>query len=148
MGTRNQKYGSYDDSAVKEAVVSWWNAVFPKNRVRINPDDFGVDLLGIDDPSFAIEVERSVTWTDKQRPWTNMNIPIRKADYWFNRDRNTYFLQTNADMTSCCVLADDVIRTKYRRKWRDTKHGKEMFLQYDQQHQWYDMEERQLALSL
>jgi hypothetical protein len=124
---------NYDDTTLKQKIVEWWNTKHPTNRVQINPDIYKIDLLGVDNPHFAIELEQSFSWKSHHRPiqFKVVRIPMRKAHYWLRKDVEAVFLQTNHDVTSCVLLTDDVIRNKYYNRIVKTNVGyKEHFLEY------------------
>lgn len=123
----------YDDTTLKQKIVQWWNTLYPTNRVEINSNIYGIDLVGIDNPNFAIELERSYSWNSHTRPkqFKVVRIPIRKAGYWLPTNSEAIFLQTNKDVTSCVILTADVIKHKFYNRIMKTSVGyKEHFLEY------------------
>lgn len=123
----------YDDMSLKNKITNWWNNNNPTNKVRINDDIYGIDLVGVDDPHFAIELERSLSWKSHDRPvqFKVVRIPMRKAHYWLPRESEALFLQTNHDVTSCVILTPDIIRNQYYTRILKTNVGyKEHFLEY------------------
>lgn len=137
QGLCNAQIKDYDDFSVKQKIMTWWNTHHPTNTVHINPNIYGIDLVGIDHPEFAIEIERSLSWTSHHRPpqFKTVRIPIRKTHYWLPTDSTALFLQTNHDVTACVILTPEIIRTKYYNRILKTKLGyKEHFLEY---YTWY-----------
>lgn len=58
-----------------------------------NPNKYGVDLIS-DDEKVQIEIERRPTWTKEQFPYSEINIPERKAKF-FKNDRVSYVIVSN-----------------------------------------------------
>lgn len=48
--------------------------------VRDNPNKYGVDLIS-DDGSLQVEVEHRLPWTDVDFPFSEVNVPERKAKF-------------------------------------------------------------------
>lgn len=123
----------YDDMSLKHKITNWWNYNNSTNKVRINDDIYGIDLVGVDNPNFAIELERSLSWKSHHRPqqFKVVRIPMRKAHYWLPRESEALFLQTNHDVTSCVILTPDIIKNQYYTRILKTNVGyKEHFLEY------------------
>ena len=123
----------YDDSFVRGKVIEWWNRTNPTNRVMENPNGFAIDLIGIDDPLFGIEVERSLTWTGFDRPqsWKVVRIPMRKIPYWLPTESKALFIKSNSDATACVLLDTHTIKNKFYNRILKTKLGyKENFCEY------------------
>ena len=124
---------NFDDDALRQKVLTWWNRVYPDKQLRINENIYGVDLIGVDNPHLGVELERSHSWTSHHHPrqFTNVRIPMRKAGYWLPPEHEYYFIQTNADMTSCVMLPPHIIRKKFYNMKITTKYGyPEHFLAY------------------
>lgn len=124
---------NYDDISLKTKIMNWWNSKHPTNTVRINDDIYGIDLVGVENPHFAIELERSYSWKSHHRPvqFKVVRIPMRKTHYWLPKDSEAIFLQTNNDMTSCVLLTPDIIKHQYYNRILKTKEGyPEHFLEY------------------
>ena len=124
---------AYDDSFVREKVLKWWNKTNPTNKVIQNPNKFAIDLIGVDDLNFGIEVERSLTWSTFDRPqsWKVVRIPMRKIPYWLPTESKAIFIQTNSDATACVMLDTYTIKHKFYNKILKTKLGyRENFCEY------------------
>ena len=131
----------YDDTFVRNKVMTWWNNKFPTKQVMVNSNIYDIDLVGVDDPNFGIEVEHSLTWKSHERPKTfkAVRIPIRKSRYWLSKDSEAIFIQINKDATSCVVLTEETIRNKFYNRIVKTSVGyKEHFLEY-YTWDWYDL---------
>lgn len=131
----------YDDTFVRNKVMTWWNALHPTKQVKENDNIYDIDLIGVDNPNFGIEVERSLTWNTHERPYTfkTVRIPIRKSRYWLRKDSEAIFVQINKEATSCVVLTEEVIRNKFYNRIIKTNVGyKEHFLEY-YTWDWYDL---------
>lgn len=123
----------YDDATLKQKIVDWWNTLHPGNKVEINSNIYGIDLVGVDNPNFAIELERSYSWNSHHRPtqFKVVRIPMRKAGYWLPTTSEAIFLQTNKDVTSCVILTPDIIKHHFYNRILKTSVGyKEHFLEY------------------
>lgn len=123
----------YDDNFVRDKVMQWWNTKYPDNPVQENSNIYGVDLVGVNNPNFCIEVERSLKWNTHRRPETfnTVRIPVRKARYWLPRNSETIFIQVNKDATACVLLRDEIVREKFYSRILKTSVGyKEHFLEY------------------
>jgi hypothetical protein len=130
----------YNDDYVKHKVLTWWNNKFPNNQVTYNPNIKGIDLIGVQNPNFMIEVELSKSWKRFERPsqWT-VRIPARKLRYWLPLQSEAIFIQTNHDATSCVLLTTDVIRHKSYSRILQTSVGyKEHFAEY-YTWEWHDI---------
>ena len=137
----NNLQKNYNDINVRQTVLTWWNRNNPTNTVEENSNIYGIDLIGVENPNFGIEVEHSFTWNIHKRPqsFKTVRIPIRKSRYWIPRESEAIFVQMNKVATACVVLTDDVIRNKFYSKIIMTKVGyKEHFLEYYVWN-WYDM---------
>jgi hypothetical protein len=123
----------YDDTFVRNKVLTWWNKNNPTNTVKENDNIYGIDLIGVENPNFAIEVERSLSWNSHQRPQTfkTVRIPIRKAGYWLPKDSEAIFVQINKEATACVLLRNITIREEFYNRIIKTSVGyKEHFLEY------------------
>lgn len=56
---------------------------FERNKIPLedNPNKYGVDLIS-KDGSLQIEVEHRLVWVDKEFPYSEINVPERKAKYF------------------------------------------------------------------
>ena len=124
---------NYDDSISCTKIIDWWNRKYPENRVTRNPDKYGVDLVGIDNPTFCIEVERSGTWKSHHRPqsWGAPRVPARKAKFWMRTNVNTVYVQTNKELSACITIDDDTLRNGFAGPWSvQLSTGAEPFFYY------------------
>lgn len=85
------------DDGAKNLFIAWL-----KNKgwdVGVNPDQYGIDLLGTapDGKRWEIEIEVKHTWVGKTFPFDHVHFPIRKKKFahntsifvMFNHERNT-----------------------------------------------------------
>lgn len=56
---------------------------FLKNKIQLedNPNKYGVDLLA-KDGSLQVEVEHRLVWDDVEFPYSDINVPERKAKFF------------------------------------------------------------------
>lgn len=140
----------YNDTDVRHVVMEWWNKNNPDNKVIINENKFGVDLVALNEYgtyqdlhqiTFGIEIEHSKSWNDHEYRWETVRIPMRKAKYWMRKNTTIHYVTVNHDMTACWVLDDETIRHKFYHV-RDTLHNgnKEDFLKYyNRKYQWHEI---------
>lgn len=127
---------SYDDTESREKIIVFAKEVLNIN-VNSNTTEKEIDLIGIDDPEFGIEVEKG-GWTGNF--WENkvystisnlgfptVNIPQRKEKYW--NEYNLYkkemvynpgwnknlFIRTNKDFSQIIVIYPETIKNKFIR---------------------------------
>lgn len=127
---------SYDDTETREKIIIFAKEVLGLN-VKSNEKSKEIDLIGIDDPEFGIEVERGgwfgdfwenkVYSTISNLGFPTVNLPQRKEKYWseyFTRYRKevynpghnkNLFIRTNKDYTQIIVIYPDVIKNKFIR---------------------------------
>lgn len=48
--------------------------------VKDNPNQYGVDLIS-EDGTLLVEVEHRLVWTDEEFPYSEINVPERKAKF-------------------------------------------------------------------
>lgn len=64
--------------------------------VRDNPNKYGVDLIS-EDGSLQIELEHRLPWVNPQFPFSEVNVPERKAK--FLRDGDVHYIILSKDYT-------------------------------------------------
>ncbi len=124
---------NYDDLTSCVKIIDWWNTKYPENRVTRNTDKYGVDLIGIDNVNFQIEVEHSGTWNRVDRPahWGAVRVPIRKAKYWMPKHKETIYIQLNKELSACIIIDDTTMRNNFEGPSRvQLRTGEEFFFHY------------------
>lgn len=124
---------SYDDTESREKIIIFAKEVLGLN-VKSNEIEKEIDLIGVDDPDFGIEVEKGGWvgdfWKNKvyslisNLGYPTVNIPQRKEKYWkeyypikkkiiHNPGWNkNLFIRTNSDFSQIIVIYPEIIQTK------------------------------------
>jgi hypothetical protein len=89
-----------DDNA-KYQVIEWLKGYGYK--VEVNPDTYGIDLIGYNNEGKAITIEVEVKhhWTGPAFPFPTVHVSARKRKF-FNPD--SYLVMVNHDRTHCLTL--------------------------------------------
>lgn len=94
-----------DDDDAKYAVINLfrsWNC-----DVRVNADDYGIDLIGRDKADgalFGVEVEVKHNWHGPWFPFDTVHYPARKTKF-MDAMGEVYFCTVNTDRTHCLLLS-------------------------------------------
>lgn len=154
------KRTSFDDSAVRKAVIDFFKKQFNLILVETPPEKKIIDLISEDDNLLGIEVEHG-KW--KNNFWENdsyslisgqdfrtINIPIRKEKYWqehyvrYGKEihnpsyKKNLFVRSNIDFTQFIIIRPEtirdvnkVIRTKFQ---PNNSHELEDWLSFRKEH--------------
>ena len=92
-----------DDSA-KHLVMDWLNS--RGHLIQVNPDEYGIDLVGIDRASRACawEVEVKHNWKGDQFPFDTVHYSVRKRKF-VQPDVLTWFITLNHERTRAVVFS-------------------------------------------
>jgi hypothetical protein len=97
----SQELYDNDDDA-KLQMLAWLWKWQPKLNWRVNPDQYGVDLVS--DSDWTIEVEVRHGWTGHTFPFPNVHISTRKAKF---ATPNAYFAIMNHERTHALIVGSD-----------------------------------------
>lgn len=97
----SQELYNADDNA-KLLVLEWLHKYQPELNWRVNPDDYGIDLVC--DTHWTIEVEVRHSWTGHTFPFHLVHLPRRKAKFATD---GAYFVIVNHDRTHGLVVGSD-----------------------------------------
>jgi hypothetical protein len=71
----------YDENDLAKHIVIDWLETFGI-RAKVNPDDYGIDLLGDKDGKlYEIEVEVKHNWKGREFPFDTLHYPARKLKF-------------------------------------------------------------------
>lgn len=119
---------NYDDSEVREFSKKFLKEVFDLN-FDCHSNSKAIDLINVEDETLGAELEKG-GWSGNF--WSNdysfisglgfrtINIPIRKAKYWYNKvgdnlvpnDNKHIFVRTNKKFTQVILIRPDTIKDK------------------------------------
>lgn len=99
----SQELYNADDNA-KLVMLNWLWEHQPQLNWRVNPDDYGIDLVC--DHHWTIEVEVRHSWTGHIFPFPTLHLPKRKSK--FVKD-GAYFVVMNHERTYALVVPDDAV---------------------------------------
>jgi hypothetical protein len=94
----SQELYDADDNA-KLLVLAWLWKYQPELNWRVNPDDYGIDLVC--DSHWTVEVEVRHSWQGHTFPFDIVHLPKRKAK--FNKD-GAFFVVMNHERTHALVI--------------------------------------------
>ena len=96
----------YDrDDHAKHVVIEWLKTY--DITARVNPDDYGIDLLGYrDNESYEIEVEVKHSWKGRRFPFESLHYSARKLKF-LNTTASVKFITLNHEWTRCAVVDGD-----------------------------------------
>jgi hypothetical protein len=137
-----------DDTLVRNEVIKIYKEFF-NILLEGTPQEANlIDLIGIDNPNFRVEVEHGQWYGDFWKStWSRLtdlnfptcNIPIRKEKHWkpeytFYRkpvdNRNSYLLnqyvRTNKEFTQFILIESDVIRDTNKKLYTRFQAGNSM----------------------
>lgn len=97
----SQELYDNDDDA-KLLMLAWLWKWQPKLNWRVNPDQYGVDLVC--DLHWTIEVEVRHGWTGDAFPFPNVHISRRKSKF---ANPGAYFAILNHDRTHALIVGSD-----------------------------------------
>ena len=94
-----------DDSA-KHLVIEWLNR--RGHRICVNPDQYGIDLIGLDrsERPCAWEVEVKHNWKGDQFPFDTVHYSVRKRKF-VQPDVKTWFITLNHERTRAVVFSHE-----------------------------------------
>jgi len=119
----SQELYDKDDDA-KLLMLAWCWRWQPELNWRVNPDQYGIDLVC--DRDWTIEVEVRHSWTGHTFPFDQVHLPWRKQK--FNTD-GAFFVIINHERTHGLVI-DSASVAAASTVWKDTKYTfAERFLQ-------------------
>ena len=89
-----------DDNA-KDLVIQWLKGY--GYQMQVNPDQYGIDLIGYNNKGEAIQVEVEVKhhWTGPVFPFPTVHISARKRKFIAP---NSYLVMVSHDRTLCLTL--------------------------------------------
>lgn len=89
-----------DDNA-KELVIKWLKGY--GYQVEVNPDQYGIDLIGFDNSGkpIAVEVEVKHHWTGPAFPFPTVHVSARKRKFI---SPDSYLVMVNHERTHCLTL--------------------------------------------
>jgi len=119
---------NYDDSEVREFSKKFLKEVFDLN-FDCHSNSKAIDLINVDDETIGAELEKG-GWSGNF--WSNdyslmsglgyrtINIPIRKAKYWYNKvndnlesnENKHIFVRTNKKFTQVILIRPETIKDK------------------------------------
>lgn len=119
---------NYDDSEVREFGKKFVKEVFDI-LLECHPNQKAIDLISTEDESFGVELERGGWsgnfWESDYSMITGIgfrtiNVPMRKAKYWYDRygdklfpNKNKHwFIRTNKDFTQVILIKPNTIKNK------------------------------------
>lgn len=93
-----------DDDSAKHLVVEWLNR--RGHKIGVNPDQYGIDLVGLDrsDRPSAWEVEVKHNWKGDQFPFDTVHYAVRKRKF-VQPDVMTWFITLNHERTRAVVFS-------------------------------------------
>ena len=111
-----------DDNA-KELVLQWLHRYHGHLNWRVNPDQYGVDLVC--DTDWTMEVEVRHLFKGMKFPYDVVHLPWRKSK--FNKD-GAFFVIVNHERTHALVIDSHSVAAAST-VWKDTKYTfRERFL--------------------
>lgn len=89
-----------DDNA-KELVIKWLHSY--GYSMEVNPDQYGIDLIGFDNSGkpITVEVEVKHHWTGPSFPFPTVHVSARKRKFI---QPDAYLVMVNHDRTHCLTL--------------------------------------------
>ncbi len=124
------KNANYDDTAVRKKIIKF-SKEYMGLKLKQNPKQRKIDLLGVKDPDLGVEVEHghwkgdfweTPTYCDlPDLGFSTINIPIRKEKYWQEYItwygklkhnvswKKNIFARTNDDFSQIIVIRPEVI---------------------------------------
>lgn len=117
-------YRKYDAEA-KRVALHFFNRKESNffDFVTVNSDQYGIDLLAIEDdkPIFGIDVEVKNAWK-RDFPFKEVNLPARKRKF---QDRiNCYFAILNFDLSKILIIPGRLL-TQDRKKLLNNKYKRQ-----------------------
>jgi len=93
-----------DDDDAKLLVMEWLNS--RGHNILVNPDQYGIDLIGIDrsDRPCAWEVEVKHNWKGHEFPFDTVHYSVRKRKF-VQPDVKTWFITLNHERTRAVVFS-------------------------------------------
>jgi hypothetical protein len=93
-----------EDDSAKYLVVKWLRA--RGHDIDVNPDQYGIDLVGLDrsDRPCAWEVEVKHNWKGDQFPFDTVHYSVRKRKF-VQPDVLTWFITLNHERTKAVVFS-------------------------------------------
>jgi hypothetical protein len=111
----SQKLYDADDNA-KLLVLAWLWKFQPDLNWRVNPDDYGIDLVS--DTHWTVEVEVRHSWTGHTFPFATLHLPYRKTKF---AQPGAFFVVVNHERTHALVVNADVVAASPT-SWKQTKY--------------------------
>lgn len=111
----SQELYDADDNA-KLLMLAWLCKYQPELNWRINPDDYGIDLIC--DSDWTVEVEVRHSWRGHTFPFSIVHLPKRKTK--FNKD-GAFFVVINHERTHALVI-DSYSVAASPTVYKDTKY--------------------------
>jgi hypothetical protein len=94
-----------DDNA-KHLVAAWLTKKWGFENARVNPDEYGIDLLAERNGTFyGIEVEVKHNWNGYEFPFANVHWAARKVKFLGVCER-TYFVMLSTDRKQALIAND------------------------------------------
>lgn len=101
----NELYKADDDA--KNAVGKWLASRWGFTNVRVNPDRYGIDLLGEHNGTkFGIEVEVKHNWKGQRFPFASLHYAARKVKF-LDSAEVVYFVTVNDDRTHLLLTSSE-----------------------------------------
>jgi hypothetical protein len=104
-----------DDNA-KLLMLAWLLKWQPELNWRVNPDDYGIDLVC--DSHWTVEVEVRHSWTGHTFPFATLHLPWRKNKFAAD---GAFFIVMNHERTYALVV-DSASVAAAPTVWKDTKY--------------------------
>ena len=111
----SQELYNADDNA-KLLMLAWLWKYQPELNWRVNPDDYGVDLVC--DSHWTVEVEVRHAWTGHTFPFSNVHLSWRKRK--FAKD-GAFFVVINHERTHALVI-ESASLSNAQDTWKETKY--------------------------
>lgn len=109
----------YDaDDKAKLLMLNWLWEHQPELNWRVNPDQYGIDLVC--DQKWTIEVEVRHSWTGHTFPFNTIHISQRKIKF---ANDGAYFAIINDDRTHALIIESAAVAASPT-IWKDTKYTK------------------------
>jgi hypothetical protein len=150
-----EKHKDTDDTLVREFVIKLYKEFFNINLEPTPPKKNLIDLIGVDDSNFRVEVEHgqwsgdfwnSLKYCNKSNlEFPTVNIPIRKEKHWKESythyrkmvdNSNSYkineFVRTNIDFTQFILIKPDTIIDTTKKIYTEffSNYGKENWMSF------------------
>jgi hypothetical protein len=98
----NAQYDADDDA--KHQVAEYLTRFWAVDNVRVNPNQYGIDLIGeIDGKPAGIEVEVKHNWSGPNFPFSTVHFSARKTKF-LNEREMVYFCMVNHERTHMIAI--------------------------------------------